>query len=364
MKKKILSCLLITLLILLVGCGSEDKELKDDINIIRQEYLNGSRPIDYEDSASFENALNDGEKVYGKIVQFDVREYKPDSALGINCWSGEHLNFISDNEFDVNSGDIVVGYVKEEAQKKLGSWKIPYVVLDIKNPEESLENVAASMEVSATEDIVAPDGSEVTEEATNEIAEISEEPDDGTIDNSETTIAYATDRVKVRQQPNTDCEVLGMMNVGDSVTVLGTEGDWSHVSANGVDGYIKSEFLSSKELSSTANDVANVATASNEPAQTASQVEISNSPNPALVTTPQLANSVNSGNDSNFNTYDNEEQQQTAAQFVLNTSSMKVHFPKCNDVKKISPENYATSNESFSDLQAQGYTSCGHCKPH
>ena len=31
---------------------------------------------------------------------FDVVEYKPDSAFGINCWAGEHLNFISKNKLD------------------------------------------------------------------------------------------------------------------------------------------------------------------------------------------------------------------------------------------------------------------------
>ncbi len=32
-----------------------------------------------------------------------------------------------------------------------------------------------------------------------------------------------------------------------------------------------------------------------------------------------------------------------------------------DDVKKIKPENYATSNSSTEELIAQGYTLCGHC---
>ena len=87
--------------------------------------------IDYNDAESFEKALNDGVKVNGKIVRFDVVEYKPDSALGINCWSGEHLNFISEEELDVAKGNIVVGRVTAEPSKTLGSWKIPYEVLSI-----------------------------------------------------------------------------------------------------------------------------------------------------------------------------------------------------------------------------------------
>lgn len=87
--------------------------------------------LDYADAASFEKALNDGVKVNGKIIQFDVVEYKPDSALGINCWSGEHLNFISEEELDVGKGNIIVGRSIEEPTKTLGSWVIHYEVLSI-----------------------------------------------------------------------------------------------------------------------------------------------------------------------------------------------------------------------------------------
>ncbi len=87
--------------------------------------------IDYYDAASFEKALNNGTKVNGKIVQFDVLEYKPNSALGVNCWSGEHLNFISKEEINVDKGSVVIGRVTTEPTKTLGSWKIPYEVLSI-----------------------------------------------------------------------------------------------------------------------------------------------------------------------------------------------------------------------------------------
>lgn len=93
--------------------------------------------IDYADTKSFEKALNEGVKVKNKIVQFTVIDYKPDSALGINCWAGEHLNFISKKELDVEKGSIVIGCITEEPTTVLGSWKIPYEVLSIDN--ESIE---------------------------------------------------------------------------------------------------------------------------------------------------------------------------------------------------------------------------------
>lgn len=72
-----------------------------------------------------------------------------------------------------------------------------------------------------------------------------------------------------------------------------------------------------------------------------------------------------SGNDTRsenyFDTYDIAEQQNTTDAYVLNTSTLKIHHPNCDDVKKIKPENYATSNISEDELISQGYTRCGHC---
>lgn len=59
--------------------------------------------------------------------------------MGINCWSGEHLNFISENELDVEKGDIIVGRVTKEPTKTLGSWKVPYEVLEIEGKELDTE---------------------------------------------------------------------------------------------------------------------------------------------------------------------------------------------------------------------------------
>lgn len=68
-----------------------------------------------------------------------------------------------------------------------------------------------------------------------------------------------------------------------------------------------------------------------------------------------------SGNGDNFHTYDDPNQQQTTAQWVLNTKSKKIHYPTCRDVPRISPDNYAVSNQSERALLDQGYTTCGHC---
>lgn len=47
--------------------------------------------------------------------------------------------------------------------------------------------------------------------------------------------------------------------------------------------------------------------------------------------------------------------------WVLNTSTHKIHYLNCSDVKRIKPDNYSTSNSSVDELLAEGYTKCGHC---
>lgn len=73
--------------------------------------------------------------------------------------------------------------------------------------------------------------------------------------------------------------------------------------------------------------------------------------------------SSGSGDGGNFNTYDNAQQQDTSASYVLNTSTMKFHRPSCSSVKKIAPQNYSTSNNSREELISQGYSPCGKCNP-
>lgn len=57
--------------------------------------------------------------------------------------------------------------------------------------------------------------------------------------------AVATTRVKIRKEPNTDCDVLGMLEKDDKIEVIGGKDDeWSHVKFDDGEGYVKNEFLS------------------------------------------------------------------------------------------------------------------------
>lgn len=250
-------------------------------------------------------------------------------------------------------------------------------------PQELFNNVVSAIaaydvnsiavEEPVVEEFELVSESENTEQSVNTDEEaIAEETVEITEENTEkqTTTMYATDKVKLRQQPNTDCEVLNMVNAGDEVTVIESGSDgWSSVTVGGVEGYIKSEYLSADAPTTKVTAQDNSAQAmeqANTTSNDAPQVVADATTSLAIATAATATAATTSGGDGNgdnFNTYDNAAQQNTADNWVLNTNPerMKIHHPHCASVKKIAPENYATSNLSIAELQQQGYTTCGQC---
>ncbi|MBF0015322.1 hypothetical protein HAX42_14010 [Enterococcus casseliflavus] len=105
---KNLKILLVTLFIglFLVACGSTKK--KADFT-----------------TKEAETALNNGEDINGKTVEITVDEYVPDGALGYTIQTGEHLNFVSSDNPNVEKGDtIIVKVVKTE--NVLGSFVMTF----------------------------------------------------------------------------------------------------------------------------------------------------------------------------------------------------------------------------------------------
>lgn len=152
MKKRFVMSLIVgTLMLSLIACGksvatqNEEKNVQSTDAISENESPNDKEEkkeassifsnkneevvIDYADAESFEMALNAGENLEGKIVQFEALELHPDSAMGYNVWAGEHLNFISSRNPDIKAGDLVV--VKcEVIESLMGSWYIKYEKVD------------------------------------------------------------------------------------------------------------------------------------------------------------------------------------------------------------------------------------------
>lgn len=76
---------------------------------------------------------------------------------------------------------------------------------------------------------------------------------------------------------------------------------------------------------------------------------------------PTEAPTENAESNNNFNTYNNVEQQ-TVTEYVLNTSTMKIHRSSCSSVPKILPENVQYTYDLDSALNS-GYERCKKCNP-
>lgn len=52
-----------------------------------------------------------------------------------------------------------------------------------------------------------------------------------------------------------------------------------------------------------------------------------------------------------------------SAEYILNTSSQKIHYPNCKSDSQMKEKNKKATSESKDALLAQGYTPCKNCKP-
>lgn len=208
MKKYAMLICVIVLLFSVVGCSdtrgegsassSGNYELSiENTNVSSSE--NEELIIDYTDASLLENALNNGEYVSGCIVQFYVNNYKPDSALGINCWAGEHLNFISENELDVQAGDTIIGRIIDEPTNIYGSWEIPYEVIEIipgteaDNENDVVENEPTgetAPETESNEEMTESEEEPIVEEEEEIISEENEEEAIPEVETEESSSEY------------------------------------------------------------------------------------------------------------------------------------------------------------------------------
>lgn len=140
------------------GDAENSESVLDDMTNTPDISQSSDGTIDYMDAESFENAINNKTKVKGKVVQFYVLEYAPNSLLGINCHAGEHLNFLFETEPDVSAGDTVIVRVSEEPTQifLLESWKVPCEFLEISKKADKTEiDNSNDTEGDEKEDIVS-----------------------------------------------------------------------------------------------------------------------------------------------------------------------------------------------------------------
>lgn len=110
--------------------------------------------------------------------------------------------------------------------------------------------VSQNTETESTEQ--APE--ETTEsEQTETPEENTEQPAEDTPTQSEPDTVYAVDTVNVRAAADTESDKLGTLEKGTALTRTGTDGEWSVVNYNGQTGYIKTEYLTTKNSDSDSN---------------------------------------------------------------------------------------------------------------
>ena len=56
-------------------------------------------------------------------------------------------------------------------------------------------------------------------------------------------IVQVSGYVNIRETPGTDGKIIGKISGDGACEVLGEEGDWTHITSGGVDGYISSQYL-------------------------------------------------------------------------------------------------------------------------
>lgn len=57
------------------------------------------------------------------------------------------------------------------------------------------------------------------------------------------TCVWTNTGVNLREQPNTDCRILTILEEGAELTLLGEEDGWVNVSYNDVEGYVSAEYV-------------------------------------------------------------------------------------------------------------------------
>lgn len=65
----------------------------------------------------------------------------------------------------------------------------------------------------------------------------------------------------------------------------------------------------------------------------------------------------------NSEDYDNKNENNSEADYILNTNTKKFHYPSCSGVSQINDSNKAEFSGNRDDLISEGYSPCGRCNP-
>ena len=86
--------------------------------------------------------------------------------------------------------------------------------------------------------------SQMQDTTRNDVIDI---PDTQDTQVAEMTYMWTTDGVNLRSEPNTDCDVVTVLEMGTQVRMIGEEDGWVKVSYNDQEGDIRADFLTTEQ---------------------------------------------------------------------------------------------------------------------
>lgn len=114
-------------------------------------------------------------------------------------------------------------------------------------------------------------------------------------------------------------------------------------------------------ITTTTKPETEVTTPAPETSTTTKATTVTEATTAQATATQTVAPTSTAERENHFTDHYNPEQQNTT-EYVLNTSTMKVHKPGCRAIPTISEEHYATTND-LADAKSKGYKACGICHP-
>ena len=201
--KRSLCLSVMCLAMLLYGCGSNGTAAQPDSSVATEaQQKDASEPeevvIDYGDAESFEAALNEGKNLEGKVVRFTAKEIHPNSAIGFNVWAGEHLNFVSSRNPDIEVDDTVT--VRTTTIESIsGSWIINYEKVDHAVTDENTITASQSKEPEQSEASDANESSQAEPNANQSTPATSDESNKD-VSQAEPAAETAADNSKAPEQ--------------------------------------------------------------------------------------------------------------------------------------------------------------------
>ena len=227
---------------------------------------------------------------------------------------------------------------------------------DSASEEYSETTTEDNTEPSTEEEIISDEADESTETAETDMEDETSN-ENGYTFTEMSTVMYASSGLNVRDIPDKSGNSLGKLKDNEELSVTGqcNETGWYRIDYSGDVGYVSNDFVSTVKKEAVVEESAAADTTVADTAAAGAAASTTGA-------TTGSSEGSGSGNGSNFDTYNNPEQQQTSASYVLNTNTMKFHRPSCSSVAKIAPQNYATASDRDSII-AQGYVPCKKCNP-